>query len=404
MKKSEGALISPDADGWRVREGKAVARKYPTLGEAAAALPLNTAVRLALPCQAALLERLTFPATDREELAGMLQLQLEKTLPYPVDEVSTDFEVISSAENGSTLLSIATHSGQLDDLCQPLRDQEKLPQKITLFAMHVAAVCPADETVLAVYAEQGQLVVALCERGKLSWAQTLPGLDAEMISGELPHALLGAELEGVPTNFTGIILDREVAALEETLRTLFRVRVELISLDEPLPEPSGNLLPSSWRAATRQIARAETLKQRLLLAGVVYLLLVAAAFVYLAWLKREAQKIAVQLAAARPQLEQIQTRQVRWTALRLAFDPALSTVEILYQAHRGLPSEQIRITEFSQTLGRWTIVGEAPSRNLALEYVEKLKAEPELSAWNITAPPLTLLKGEQAKFSIEGRQ
>ena len=71
--------------------------KYSTLGEAAAALPLNVAVRLALPCQAALLERLKLPATDREELAGMVQLQLEKTLPYPVEEVSSDFEVIDVA-------------------------------------------------------------------------------------------------------------------------------------------------------------------------------------------------------------------------------------------------------------------------------------------------------------------
>src|SRR3954466_11774276 len=117
---SGGALISPDVEGWRVLQG-GVAKKYPTLGEAAAALSLKAVVRLAIPCQAALLERLTLPATDREELAGMLQLQLEKTLPYPVEDVASDFEVIHSAENESTLLSVAAHSGQLDDLCRPLR-------------------------------------------------------------------------------------------------------------------------------------------------------------------------------------------------------------------------------------------------------------------------------------------
>ena len=401
MKPTGGALISPDVDGWRVIQ-HGVARKYPTLGEAAAALPLKTAVRLAIPCEAALLERLTLPATDREELAGMLQLQLEKTLPYPVDEVSSDFEVIHSAENESTLLSVAAHSGQLDELCQPLRDQSRLPEKITLFAMHVAAACPADETVLAIYAEQGQFVLAICEHGKLSWAQTVASLEDDTLLGEAPQMMLAAEMEGVPTQFSSIRLDVALERLQRPLRDLFNLPVELLPL-ESLPEPAGNLIPSAWQADTRRMHRAERLKQRLLLAAVIYLLCVAGAFVYLAWLKREAQTIAVRYAAARPQLEQINNRERRWNVLRQAIDPHFYTVEILYQAHRNLPTEDVRITEFIQTAGKWTVVGEAPSANLAIDYAEKLKAEKELEAWRISSGQPTILKGEQARFSIEGQ-
>ena len=398
---SGGALISPDVEGWRVLQG-GVARKFPTLGEAAAALPLKTAVRLALPCQAALLERLTLPATDRTELAGMLQLQLEKTLPYPVDEVSSDFEVIHSAENESTLLSIATHSGQLDEICQPLRDQSRLPEKITLFAMHVAASCPVDATVLAIYVEQGQFVVAICERGKLSWAQTVPALDDELLLNELPQLLLAAEMEGVTTQFSAIRLDRELARLERPLVSAYRLPVDFIALDS-LPEPAGNLVPAAWQANTRRLEQSETVKQRLLLAAVIYLLVVAAAFVYLAYLKRQAQTIAAQYAAAQPQLVQVTNRQRRWTDLRQAIDPHFFVVEVLYLAHRSLPTEDVRITEFTQAGGKWTLVGEAPSANLAIEYAEKLKNEQELEAWKILSAPPAILKGEQARFSIEGR-
>jgi len=398
---SGGALISPDVEGWRVLQG-GVARKFPTLGEAAAALPLKTAVRLALPCQAALLERLTLPATDRTELAGMLQLQLEKTLPYPVDEVSSDFEVIHSAENESTLLSIATHSGQLDEICQPLRDQSRLPEKITLFAMHVAASCPVDATVLTIYVEQGQFVVAICERGKLSWAQTVPALDDELLLNELPQLLLAAEMEGVTTQFSAIRLDRELARLERPLVSAYRLPVDFIALDS-LPEPAGNLVPAAWQANTRRLEQSETVKQRLLLAAVIYLLVVAAAFVYLAYLKRQAQTIAAQYAAAQPQLVQVTNRQRRWTDLRQAIDPHFFVVEVLYLAHRSLPTEDVRITEFTQAGGKWTLVGEAPSANLAIEYAEKLKNEQELEAWKILSAPPAILKGEQARFSIEGR-
>ncbi|HEV7868369.1 MAG TPA: hypothetical protein VGO90_11855 [Chthoniobacteraceae bacterium] len=404
MKSSANdALISPDAEGWRLRHGNAAARNFPTLGEAAAALPLKTAVRLALPCQIALIERIKLPATDREELAGMLALQFEKTLPYPTEEVSSDFEVIESAEHESTLLAVAAHRGQLDELCGPLLAQARLPEKITLFAMHVAAVCPADQTVLAIYAEQGQFVAAICERGKLSWAQTLSGIDAAALTEELPQLLLSAEIDGVPTNFASVQLERSFAQLTEPLREQFGVPVQLIALDVTLPEPSGNLVPAAWQADARRLKSGERLQQRLLLGAVLYLLLVAGAFVYLAWLKNESQKLAMQVAATQPQLKAIQESELRWNELRPAFDPSRSTIEILHQIHKNLPSAEVLITEFEHSPSQWKVVGEAPSAILAIEYVQKLKGEKELEAWTITSGEPDLLPNEHAKFSVFGR-
>ena len=91
------ALLTPDADGWRLSRTGAAPQKMATLGEAAAALPAGMRLHLALPCQAVLIERMTLPATDRAELAGMVQLQLEKTLPFAIEEVSSDFVVVGTA-------------------------------------------------------------------------------------------------------------------------------------------------------------------------------------------------------------------------------------------------------------------------------------------------------------------
>ena len=104
----------------------------PSLAEAAALVPPRACrLHLALPCQMAVLERLTFPATSRDELAGMAQLQLEKTLPYPVEEASSEMEVICQAENESTVLSIAVNTESLSRLCEPLRTLGiRLPRKI----------------------------------------------------------------------------------------------------------------------------------------------------------------------------------------------------------------------------------------------------------------------------------
>ena len=170
-----------------------------------------------------------------------------------------------------------------------------------------------------------------------------------------------------------------------------------------MPGAAGHLGPPAWQEDSRRLARGGRLKQRRLLGAVVYLLAVAAAFVYLAWLKREAQKVGAQVAAARPQLEFIAAQQRRWDELRAAIDPRYSAVEVITQATKALPSDQVRITDFTYTPAKWTLVGEAPSANLAIEYSDKLKAEPELARWSITSGSPTILKGEQARFSIEGR-
>ena len=401
MKKTSAtaALITPDVDGWRVG-----GKKYPTLAEAVGAVPAKGRVHLALPCQDVLLERIKLPSTDRGELSGMLQLQLEKTLPYPVEDVSTDFEVLGAAENESTLLSVAAHSGQLGEICQPMRDKARLPEKITLFAMHVAAACPADEVVLVLYPEQGKLVAAIVENRKLGWAQTFPGTDAATLVTELPQTLLGAELEGAPTNFSSVRLASDLEPLADLLRDMLELPVDFISLDGPMPEPAGNLLPPAWEADTKRQERNENLKQQLMIAAVVWLLAIAAAFVYLAWLKRQAQQTARELAAARPQLDFINSRETRWNALAPAVDPARYTVELLFQVAKSLPSDDVKITEFDQQLTQWKVTGEAPTAALAIEFKDKLQNNKELAGWNVSAGPPRLLQNEHAEFSIFGKQ
>ena len=80
----------------------------------------------------------------------------------------------------------------------------------------------------------------------------------------------------------------------------------------------------------------------------------------------------------------------------------LTLALVLLSSSRAL-AQDVRITEFSQTGAKWTLVGEAPSANLAIEYAEKLKAEKELEEWKVISGPPAILKGEQAKFSIEGQ-
>jgi len=397
------ALLTPDADGWRLSRSGVAPKKIATLGEAAADLPAGLRLHLALPCQAVLLERMTLPATDRGELAGMVQLQLEKTLPFPIEEVSADFVVVESGESESTLVAAAAQHAQLDALCAPLRERGRLPDKITPFAMHIAASCPPGETVLAVYPEQGQLVAAICEKSRLAWTHVIPALDAGTLRDALPQMLLGAEMEGVPTAITRVRLSQECASLSETLGDFFQIPVEIASFDGELPEPDVNLVPVSWQDDLQRGERAAQWRQRLVAAAVLYVLAIVAAFAYLAWLKANARKVDAQYAAAQPVLQFVQSRQLRWKTLAPAIDPSRYAVEILYQANKNLPTDGIRITEFDLQATQWRIIGEAPSANLAIDYVSKLKDEKELGAFLIDAKPPQLLPNEHAQFTIYGK-
>ena len=405
MKKTGAALalLTPDADGWRLTRAGLTAQKVATLGEAAAALPEGTRLHLALPCQAVLLERMTLPATDRAELAGMVQLQLEKTLPFPIEGVSSDFVVVASGENESTLVSAAAQHSQIETLCRPLRDRDRLPEKITPFPMHVAAACPADETVLAVYPEQGQLVVAICENSRLAWTQVLPTTGAAALRSELPQLLLGAEMEGAPVVFSRVCLAEECAPLADVFREFFQVPVEPAAFGGALPEPAVNLVPPSWRDDEKRGARAAHWRQRLIAAGVGYVLAIIAAFAYLAWLKAQARKIDAQYLAAAPVEKYVIAQEARSQALAPAIDPSRYARELLFQINKNRPTEEIHITDFVLQPKQWRIEGEAPSANLAIDFLTKLKDEKELSAFAIDAQPPKLLPNEHAHFTIFGK-
>ncbi len=406
MKKAgaDFALFTPAANGWLLRCGNAPAQTFPTLEEAAAALPVDSPVHLALPCEALVIEGLKLPATQREELAGMVRLQLEKNLPYPLEEVSSDFLIVESNDRESTLISVAAPHAPLEALCQPLRTRGRLPEKITPFVLHVAAACPAGETALAAYPEEGQLVLAICADRKLCWAHVVTGTAVARLAAELPQILLAATMEGAPTNFSRVLLAAEFRALEPVFRDAFSVPVATLPAATPMLAEPINLVPAMWRNEAQRQRKAGQLRRHLQTAAAIYLMLLVAAGVYLALLHRQAGRLRTQYAAVQPQLNLIQTRQNRAGALGPATEPARSTVELLFLVQRALPDQAVRITEFDQQPNQWRVTGEAPSAALAIDYVARLKADPELSAYQISAGPPQLLPNEHAQFGIFGKR
>jgi hypothetical protein len=405
MKKNgtSTALLAPDGRGWRVRIAGGEDQAWATLDEAIAKVPAGSRVELALPCHSVLLERHKFPATDRAELADMLQLQLEKTLPFSVDEVSHDFQVLGQEENESTVLSVAASHAELDQLCAPLRSLGRLPERITLNALRLAASCPQEEVVLAVWPEQEQLVVAIVCEGKLSWAQVIPSVEADVVLAELPGMLITAELEGVNTNFTTLRISPECSHLEPSLELQFRKPVlPLVDLADAKPEL--DLLPASWQDEARRRGRNEKLKQNLLLAAVVYLLLVAGAFGYLAWTKNQARKLQLEHAKMEPKYRDIQRQEERWKLIGGAVNPSRYAVEVLHQLTKArVGNENVQFTGFTYTPREWILKGEGTT-DAHFEFSQQLKKNADLlDHFELQYPNPTNIKDDRASFTITGK-
>ena len=398
------AFLSPDAHGWHVSVGSGAGRTVPSLAEALAGLPADARLELGLPCQSVVIERHKLPSTDRTELAGMLELQLEKTLPFALEDVTHGFEILGQSENESTVLTVAAPYAQLEQLCAPLREKGRAPERITLHALRVAAACPAGDTVLALWPEQEQTVAAIITDGKLAWAQPIAGLGPETVLAELPGLLLGAELDGAPTDFASIRIADACAGLTDGLAAQFGKSVMPLG---PLPGAMGalDLIPASWQAETKGRERRGKLKQNLLLAAVIYLVVVATAFIYLAWLKRQAHGAQAEYDAMKPRFAGMARQMARWESLAPVVDPRRSLVEVLHQLTRtaqGIDKEKLQFVTLTLSPREWVLKCEGTTDG-RFDFVQRLKKNREIEGFDLQFPPEQPLKGDKVSFTITGK-
>jgi len=321
-----------------------------------------------------------------------------------VHEVSSGFLVVDCAGNNSTLLSVAARQAALETLCAPLRARGATLVKITPYVARVAAACPPEETVLAIYAEQEHTVVAIAAHARLAWVHALALGDAETLIDQLLLTLLTAEMEGVSVRFSRVLLAGNCKPWLDALRGYFSEPVDPLALAEPLPDPDIDLVPKAWRAVTERHQRGARTIQQLLGAAAICLAAIIGALGYLAALKMKVAKIDADYAVIRPRVQALQAIQARWNTLNPAIDCDHATIELLFQLCKNLPKDTLHLTEFDQTIAQWKVSGEAPSAGLAIEYLGKLKVDQELSDFRITSSPPVLLPNEQAQFSIFGKR
>ncbi len=378
---------------------------FASLDAAALELIPGEAFVLEVPLELGLIQRFVLPLAEPAEVEEMARLQLEKILPYPAETVGLTFAEVARSETEVVLAVEALSHDRLVMLCQPLTSRGCWPARVLFHSRAVAAALGGNAAFIC--GEAGKFVLGIGEAGCLSFAQALSGAGPAEIAAELPAVLLGAELEGLPTEFPAVRLDGRCEESREALEVSLGVPVEMFDAGaQAVPvgaAAGGDLSPPGWRTERLRLAGQVRLKRRVLAVAAVYVGLLVLGVLTLGFLKIRLLWLDSQLAAIRPGAEAVQTAQVHWKNLAPAIDKDRYVIEILSEVYECLPpNDTIRLTNFRTSPDDLAVKGEAPSPAAAVEFTEKLKVRPGLRKFRLKSEPLTIAPGH-VTFGISGK-
>ncbi|MGC3990378.1 MAG: PilN domain-containing protein [Chthoniobacteraceae bacterium] len=76
---------------------------------------------------------------------------------------------------------------------------------------------------------------------------------------------------------------------------------------------------------------------------------------------------------------------------------------MLNQVTQSIPSEDLKITEFTQDPKQLALKAEASSANSAIDFGERLKANAALNQFHFNMAPPTILANNRAQVNIFGK-
>lgn len=372
--------------------------------EAAQALGANDDFTLALPVAEVLAQRLRLPKVDPDELREMVRLQVEKALPFPPEEVTSDYEVIDQANGECVVSAVAVQNQRLREIAQALIARHAIPRAVTVYAAHRAATHGANGRSLLIYPEAGGLVSAIAENGKLSFARTLGGGGVMApLEFELPQFAMNAELEGIKPDFANVLLDEQCYQLKEVVERSLGAESEMVGVETPPAGTAINLLPENWRDERARKSRRGEWRKRLIWAALAYAGLIVLFFLHLVYLKVRLTQLDYQVRRDAAQTAFVQSSAAAWRTLEPALEPRLFPIEVLRAIYDSLPTPDVHITAYTQTARQLSLEGEASTAALTYQFADKVKKNPALQRFTFDMQAPRLLPNGHAQFRLEGK-
>jgi len=353
-----------------------------------------------LPLSQLLLRVIELPAVEDDELPEMVELQVDKFSPFPVDQMVVSHEVIRRSEDDCSVLVAAVKRSVVDDMGQLLAGAGLVSSRVDASVMgwwH--ALTRGDylekegrETLIRVDRLSVEMIVQY-DGIPRSFSFIGEGVDfsseeeATEVADEIAHALMTLEMEHGKSsrNVITVWCDGDepqafVSALEQASGC--DVRVRSLSLLPGLAgslatrEESGcaslNLTPAAWLDAVRSkgFRKRTWLSAAAVLA--LWVLLVGGGLGSLVYQRIRLDGLQQKDEQLLPAANEVRTMRRKAEMVSSYMNHTNSALECLREVSRLLP-QGIDLTEFTyRKEDSVAIVGEAKSGQLVLKFNEKL--------------------------------
>ena len=352
-----------------------------------------------------LLRVVDLPTTDPDELLGMMELQIEKFSPFPVDTLTVSYETLAETESSSRVLIVAVKNDVVDDLGDVFHELGVTVRWIDVDVLgwwhwltkYEKVEKFGREAILMNFQDSMMLVVA--QNGSPLALRAIPGLEemtpeerSDTVAEEVDFTLTSLETEWGGVDHTHYSLWTEGEPSQELANSLgesLQSDIATASLNDlpPLSHALAeramdrrpgivDLAPPGWEA--EDLARATKKNLLIATAGVIGVCLCI--FLVLSVLvkvrKTQLEKVTVSRQEIAEPANQVRAVQNKVKMLRKYIEHDSSSLEVLRSICVSL-TDGVDLSSFAYNRnGNISIRGEANSEEPIYKFVEQLQDAP----------------------------
>jgi hypothetical protein len=264
---------------------------------------------------------------------------------------------------------------------------------------------PFPENALTLWREQDRLVFAITRGQNLVYYQALTeGQITPRVAQDLTCAQATLAMQDIVTPLQKVMVWTEISAEELTLlKGALHLPIEQEECPPPVTQGQPWKLTPSVVGEAKRTRAARRWQMRALL---IFLLVYACVVAWLGYRYFTTSAKVAELQKWQTDHEQaislVQSGRAQWRELAPVVDTKNYPLELLLQAAKSIPADQLHLTLFEAGNNHLLIKGEAKNVAGAFQFLNKLKGDPYFSGYTLDMGNPRPLPNDLAQFQIEG--
>jgi hypothetical protein len=350
--------------------------------------PSPLPVALGIPASWALLRIADFPTSDAEELRGMVELQIDKFSPFPVDESAISHEILLKEEGHCRVLLSAIPTATMNIVGDSLRDAGIRTQWVDLnllgwwCLLQDAGKIHTTGAQACLILDDNACDLIVTVQGVPASMRALSGMDdlppeemADEIAREVVHTLASLDLERTGEPLTEVAVWHRGERPDGLLQRLvdpFGITAHPYPLDSLPPLAEGLLRRARQQAEKDQQARRRMITFSAVVLG-IWLTAIGILFGGLQFQKQKLARQETRLAALAAPAEQVRSIREQALGLEQYVDRSRSGLDCLREISELLPPG-IELKSFTYHKGKVVeLTGEANAVTLVYDFKKEME-------------------------------